>query len=334
MATLRVSFSGLFSVVRHVPPPKFGERVKSEREPMTILLPIEHGVLGGTHGVHAPLLHIPEGAMTQQGAQALKRLPPATVTDPRYLAFDFTRWRLHLPLTTPAQQPVGHAVDEIFKKTEPDSSSCALVGDPTQVGDEDRWKPLSRLPILNHLTQSSLRNGVHKDPHSVQGLVELSGGMLECVYSKKALRDAFFEFFTEDVTVLIQPAAEDVLYTTTTDGTVTFGLSPQNDHSDITPVPLLVNESLPPFAIVSLPPDGTIKPTDLNHFSNFYPLMGTHHGKGPFVRMIARCDDRNNLVHTMPGIKNVLQLSRNEPRLRTVDTCSCLASQVFADPFR
>jgi hypothetical protein len=328
MATLKVKFSGLFSVVRHAATPRPGQHVKSQPEPMTILLPVDHGLFGGTHAMHAPLLHIPETAMTPQGEQALKRLPRATVSDPRYLAFDFTRWRLHLPLTTPGLQPVDHADDEGFDATEPvNSAACALVG-----SDPDTWKPLSRLPILNHLTQSKLKQGVHQDPHSVQGLVELSGGRLDCVYSKKALRDAFFEFFTEDKTVLIQPAAEDVEYTmTTVDRTVTLGLSPQNDHSDITPVPLLVDE-LVPFAIISLPPDGTAKPTNLNHFANFYPLMGTHHGKGPFVRMIARCDG-NNLVHTMPGINSVVRASKNEPRLRTVETCSCLASQVFADPF-
>ena len=294
---------------------------------MTILLPVDHGVFGGAHGMHAPLLHIPKTAMTEAGAQALRRLRPAVVKDDRYLAFDFKGWRVHLPLTTPRQQPVDHAVDEIFDATEPvDSTACALVG-----SDPDRWKPLSRLPILNHLTKSPLRTGVHTNEARVQGIVELSGGRLECVYSKKALRDAFFEFFTDDDTVLIQPAAEDVEYTTTTDGTVTLGVSPQHAHSDITPVPLLVDPL--PFVIISLPPDD-IKPTNLNHFANFYRLMVTSddNDKGPFVRMIARCDRNSHLVHTMPGIKNVLK-SRAHDRIRTVETCSCLASQVFAGPF-
>ena len=326
MSDLTVGFSGLFAVVRHR-----DQSATTLAEPMDILYPKDDGGLHGGHlaHMHTPTLHVPTAAVKGVVADVLERLKPVPhggIKD--YSAFDLSGWSLHLPVAeTP--EDVAHSPDEtIFSEKElADEIAVGLVGP-----DAD-WTPLTRLPVLGDLTAKDFDIDVkHPDPQRIDAIVALSGGRLECVRSTKALRDAFFEFFTESETLLVQPAAEDTKYTVNApNGTITLGIS--RIHGALPKIhefPLAV-DGLAPLKVTSLPVEGAARPTDLNHFFNYYKLMKQPSQK-PFVRVLSRRDEQlKKIVHTMPGIKAFDLTANNLPHNeRTVDTCSCLAAQVFA----
>ena len=324
MSDLTVGFGGLFAVVRHR-----ARSAKSSAEPMDILYPKDDGGLHGGHlaHMHTPTLHVPTVAVKGVVADVLDRLRPVPHGDIQdYSSFDLSGWFLHLPVAqTP--EPVGHSDDEtVFSHIElPDEIARKLVGK-----DAD-WTPLTRLPILGDLAGGTFDIDVDKpDPDRIDAVVRLSGGRLECVRSKKALRDAFFEFFTDTKTLRVQPAAEDTQYTVNApNGSITLGISRLHGVRKIHEFPLAV-DGLPPLLLTSLPVHKAPRPTDLNHFFNYYKLMKRAERK-PFVRVLSRLDDSGNIVHTMPGIDKVDSRANDLPHNeRTVDTCSCLAAQVFA----
>jgi hypothetical protein len=341
MITFKVNFQGLFAVVRHTTPPARGQGSSSTAEPMTLLFPTDTGGLpgflarragehgsghaaGGGHGAHEPLLYVPE-ALVRSTPGAFKPLRPVGHEhESGFVAFSLKGWILRLPMSS-RQEPVEHTADQPFPLEEPTpATACQLVGPNAD------WSPLTRLATLNHVTGSTLGvNMKEPDAKVIDAAVRLSGGRLECVRSYKALRDAFFEFFTDTTTVAIQPAAEDVVFSLpASSGAITLGLSTIQMPSAVVETKVILTEDTT-LKVISLPPKGAPKATNLNHFFNYYPIM-KNGGAAPFLRVLGRCDG-TSLVHTMPGINSMDFETYHQPKIRTDENCSCLTAQVYTE---
>jgi hypothetical protein len=342
MSTLTVRFRGLFTVVRHTASPG-----TDNPEKMTIVLPKDHGMGGmGMHaGMHTAKLIVRLRDLMEPYAETLTALNARFTGQLDYLELDITGWTLQLPQAA-QQDPVTHDKQQDLMNQEPK--------DAGDVGPEtEKWRSLSRLPNLNGLFARegrkfsvNLADNADVEAH-LQAVVRLSGGELHCVRSPKALADGFFEFFTEDETVVVQPAVEDVEYTTKDH-------SPQHDvvtlqfDSFLKSKPpqrltLSVAISKDGMIIDGFPPLDAAKPRNLSHFLNFYPLMGVDPAAetfaGPFLRVLGfRHKMGNRLLHTMPGLKYVPDPSTKGGKAvddpfagvrTTAGTCTCLAAQAF-----
>jgi hypothetical protein len=328
MSDLTVRFRGLFTLVRHVQPLP-GGRSPELQEDMTIVFARDDVPGGGAHShalshVHRTKMLVHKSAVLGDSLRALAIEPRASVSDD-YQEVSVEGLRLWLPVSGAVRrEPVRHVEDEVFSNEEDRI-------DTADVGPGDHWHRLSRLACLDTITGASFDidvDALHPDENRLQGIVQLSGGRIECVRSHKSLGDAFIEFFTRESTKAIQPFSEDVDYIVPADptGSVEIGVGLLHDREPRFSwyVPADV-----PLVITSLPPED-VKANSLNHFSHYYPLMkDLPDTERAFVRMLAWWDG-NRIRHTMPPLGWVPHnLEAPIQLLTTGGPCSCAASRVF-----
>jgi hypothetical protein len=338
MSELKVYFRGLFTLVRHTAPPASGARLPAGAEVMTVVFPKDDDAGGHGHGhgshSHSPGLYFESNAIRGTNAPPLEPVPASQGGG---FKIDIRQSTLFLPVDW-ERKGVAHVEDEIIKADGSDVSSYRVGPDPL------RWNSLSRLANLNQLTGTPFAASLNAVDPNVHASVRLSGGRIRSLRSYKALADCFFEFYTAQKTVAVQPGVEEIEYSIEVGDEVDLGLGPLGATE---PSTIFKWDPKVPLILESLPLDGPL-PKDLNHFANHYKLMAPPTPltlaclkeevlQLPLVRVAARFHD-GQLLLTMAGEDGICRrLEKDQgkrvyqgPAYRTTGgPCTCLAAMAF-----